>query len=207
MPAFDDAQSFWDKRFDTSEYIFGTEPNVFLTREQARLRAGSRVLDVACGEGRNAVWLAAQGHRVTGFDISPLAIGKARALADARKVQVNLRVADVRSWEWEPAAYDAVVCIFIQFASPEERARLFEGFRETLVPGGIVLLQGYTPKQLEYRTGGPGEASHLYTPEMLEAALSGFEWLRLEAHEAVLAEGSKHVGRSALIDAVARKPG
>ncbi|MFO1321868.1 MAG: class I SAM-dependent methyltransferase [Burkholderiales bacterium] len=207
MPAFDDARTFWDKRFDTSEYIFGTEPNVFLTREQSRLPAGARILDVACGEGRNAVWLASLGHRVTGFDISPLAIGKARALADARKVQVNLRVADVRTWEWEPGAFDAVVCVFIQFASPEVRTRLFEGFRSTLAPGGIVLLQGYTPKQLEYRTGGPGDASHLYTPALLESALTGFEMLRLEAHEAVLAEGSKHVGRSALIDVVARKPG
>ena len=100
---------------------------------------------------------------------------------------------------------DAIVCIFIQFASPQERSRLFEGFRTALKPRGLVLMQGYTPKQLEYRTGGPGDVAHLYTPELLRDAFREFDLLRLDAHEAVLAEGTKHVGRSALIDLVARR--
>ncbi|MBK8016971.1 MAG: class I SAM-dependent methyltransferase [Betaproteobacteria bacterium] len=205
MPEFNDAQKFWDERFDTSDYIFGRTANVFLTQEAHRLAPGSTVLDVACGEGRNAVWLAEQGHAVHAFDVSPLALAKARLLSQDRGVSVRWSQADVRSWTWLPETYDAIVCIFIQFASPQERSRLFEGFRTALKPGGLVLMQGYTPKQLEYRTGGPGDVAHLYTPELLRDAFREFDLLRLDAHEAVLAEGTKHVGRSALIDLVARR--
>ncbi len=206
MADFDDARAFWDARFAAPEYIFGTEPNQFLVREASRLAPGAKVLDVACGEGRNAVWLAGLGCQVTGFDVSPLALDKARRLAATKQVQVEWLQADVRTWEWAPAAFDAVACIFIQFASPAERARLFAGFRETLRPGGLVLLQGYTPKQLEYRTGGPGELSHLYTEGMLREAFDGWDILQLREYEADLAEGTKHVGRSALIELVARRP-
>lgn len=207
MSGFEDPRAFWDQRFAAPEYIFGTEPNRFLAGQAARLRPDMRVLDVACGEGRNAVWLAAQGCRVTGFDISPLALAKARRLAGQRGVAVDLRECAVDHWQWEPAAFDAVVCIFIQFAEPEQRARLFQGFFDTLAPGGLVLLQGYTPKQLQYRTGGPGQLSHLYTATMLREAFARFEVLELLEHEQDLAEGTKHVGRSALVDLVARKPG
>jgi cyclopropane fatty-acyl-phospholipid synthase-like methyltransferase len=207
MADHDDARSFWDGRFDTEEYIFGLEPNVFLAREAHRIPAGSEVLDVACGEGRNAVWLARQGHRVSGLDISPFALAKAARLAEAHGVSPLLRQCDLRDWTWEPAAYDAIVCIFIQFAAPAERQRLFEGFLTALRPGGLVLLHGYTPRQLEYRTGGPGDIAHLYTADLLREGFAGFDLLLLEEYEAELAEGSKHVGRSALIDLVARKRG
>lgn len=206
MAEFDDARAFWDRRFAAPDYIFGTEPNRFLTAHAHRLPAGAEVLDVACGEGRNSVWLARQGHRVTGFDISPLALDKARRLATDRRVAVAFAEGDVRQHEWQPDRWDAIVCIFIQFAAPDDRARLFDGFFTALRPGGLVLLQGYTPKQLDYRTGGPAELSHLYTAELLQTAFGAFEILHLETHEADLAEGTKHVGRSALIDLVARKP-
>lgn len=207
MADHDDARTFWDGRFDTAEYIFGREPNVFLAREAHRIPACSDVLDVACGEGRNAVWLARQGHRVSGLDISPVALTKARTLAATHGVSPTLRACDLRDWVWEPESFDAIVCIFIQFAAPAERQRLFGGFRTALRPGGLVLLQGYTPRQLEYRTGGPGDIAHLYTADLLREAFSGFDLLRLEEYEADLAEGSKHVGRSALVDLVARKRG
>ena len=206
MADFDDARAFWDARFAAPDYIFGTEPNQFLVREAPRLVSGAKVLDMACGEGRNAVWLAGRGCEVTAFDVSPLALAKARRLATTKQVQVEWLQADVRSWEWTPAAFDAIACIFIQFASPAERTRLFEGFRGTLRPGGLVLLQGYTPKQLEYRTGGPGDLSHLYTEAMLREAFDGWDILQLREYEADLAEGTKHVGRSALIELVARRP-
>ena len=99
-----------------------------------------------------------------------------------------------------------MVCIFIQFAAPSERTRLFEGFKTALKPGGVLVLQGYTPKQVEYKTGGPPEAAHMYTREMLERAFAELQILHLREHEDTLAEGTKHVGRSALIDLVARKP-
>jgi cyclopropane fatty-acyl-phospholipid synthase-like methyltransferase len=179
---------------------------VFLASQAQLFRPGMRVLDVACGEGRNSVWLAQRGCQVTGMDISPLALEKARRLADARGVKVTWVEADVRSWEWATAELDAVVCIFIQFADPRTRQRLFDGFKTTLRPGGLVVLQGYTPKQVEYKTGGPPQAEHMYTEAMLRDAFNDVEILHLREHEEVLSEGTKHVGRSALIDVVARRP-
>jgi 2-polyprenyl-3-methyl-5-hydroxy-6-metoxy-1,4-benzoquinol methylase len=203
---FDDAQAFWDQRFSAPEYVFGTSPNRFLASQAAWFRPGQRVLDVACGEGRNSVWLARRGCEVLGIDISPLGLQKARRLAEESGVQVAFEQADLRSWGWVPAAFDAVVCIFIQFAAPQDRRQLFEGFVRTLRPGGVLVLQGYTPKQIEYKTGGPPQAEHMYTEGMLRDAFSGMEMLHLREHEDDLAEGTKHVGRSALIDLVARKP-
>jgi len=203
---FDDARKFWDERFSAPEYIFGTEPNVFLTTQAGLFTAGQRVLEIACGEGRNSVWLARQGCDVLGIDISPLALKKAQRLAENQNVRAQFRQADVREWEWSPAAFDVVVCIFIQFAARAERSRLFEGFKATLRPGGVLVLQGYTPRQVEYKTGGPPDAAHMYTREMLEQAFAELQILHLREHEDTLAEGTKHVGRSALIDLVARKP-
>lgn len=205
MATFDDAQAFWDRRYADEGYIFGTEPNVFLASQAGLFRPGMAVLDVACGEGRNSVWLARQGCRVSGFDISPLALQKAIRLAENNSVDIRFERADIRTWEWAPAAYDAVVCIFIQFAAPEDRARLFRGFHATLKTSGLVVMQGYTPEQVEFGTGGPPDRSHMYTRAMLEAAFTDFDIVHVREHEAVLAEGAKHVGRSALIDFVARK--
>ena len=205
VATFDDAQRFWDQRFAAPEYIFGTRPNRFLAGQAARFKPGQAVLDVACGEGRNSVWLAEQGCEVAGIDVSPLALQKARRLAEEHTVTVAFEQADIRTYGWGGGRFDAIVCIFIQFAAPADRERLFTGFLDTLKPGGIVVLQGYTPRQLEYRTGGPGDLAHLYTRDMLEAAFGVFEMLLLEEHEDVLDEGTKHVGRSARIDLVARK--
>jgi 2-polyprenyl-3-methyl-5-hydroxy-6-metoxy-1,4-benzoquinol methylase len=203
---FDDAQAFWDRRYSADGYIFGTDPNLFLVSQSALFRPGQRVLDVACGEGRNSVWLARRGCEVLGIDVSPLGLQKARRLAEDSSVQVAFEQVDLRAWDWTPGAFDAVVCIFIQFAAPSDRGRLFEGFKATLKPGGVLVLQGYTPKQIEYKTGGPPQAEHMYTQSMLRAAFSGMEIVHLREHEEDLAEGTKHVGRSALIDLVARKP-
>jgi cyclopropane fatty-acyl-phospholipid synthase-like methyltransferase len=203
---FDDAQAFWDQRYATPEYIFGREPNRFLASQATLFQPGMRVLDIACGEGRNAVWLAQRGCRVTGTDISPLAIDKAGRLAQALGVTIRFEVEDVRKRAWAGAAFDAVVSVFIQFAAPQERGALFEGIARTLRPGGVLVLQGYTPKQLDYRTGGPPQVDHMYTEGILRDAFGAWEIVHLREHEDVLSEGSKHVGRSALIDLVARKP-
>jgi 2-polyprenyl-3-methyl-5-hydroxy-6-metoxy-1,4-benzoquinol methylase len=203
---FDDARAFWDERFAAPGYIFGREPNRFLVSQAALFPRGAAVLDVATGEGRNAVWLAQRGCRVTGIDISPKAIEKARRLAAETGVEVRFEVEDVRQRDWEPDAFDAVATIFIQFAAPAERRSVFEGMRRTVRPGGVIVLQGYTPKQLEYKTGGPPQADHMYTEPLLREAFAGWEILHLVEHEDVLEEGTKHVGRSALIDLVARKP-
>jgi cyclopropane fatty-acyl-phospholipid synthase-like methyltransferase len=203
---FDDARAFWDQRFAAPEYIFGKAPNRFLVSQGQWLRPGMRVLDVAAGEGRNAVWMAGQGCEVLGIDISPLAVEKAARLAAEAGVRVAFEVADVRAWRWPAEAFDAVVSIFIQFAAPGERSAVFDGMKRTLRPGGVLIMQGYTPKQIEYKTGGPPQAEHMYTDALLRAAFGDLEILHLREHEDVLSEGVKHVGRSALIDLVARKP-
>jgi cyclopropane fatty-acyl-phospholipid synthase-like methyltransferase len=204
---FDDAQAFWDERYSAREYIFGLEPNWFLVSQAQWFAPGQRVLDIACGEGRNSVWLAKLGCHVLGIDVSPLALEKARRLAQDAGVQVDFEHADVRAWRWLADEWDAIVSIFIQFAAPAERAGLFAGIQSALKPGGVVVMQGYTPKQLEYKTGGPPQAAHMYTEPMLREAFAGMEILHLREHEDMLAEGTKHVGRSALVDLVARKPG
>jgi hypothetical protein len=98
-----------------------------------------------------------------------------------------------------------VAAIFVQFAPPDVRTRMFAGIMTTLKPGGLLLLQGYTPRQLEYRTGGPGCAENLYTPELLRGAFAAHEILELREHDDVLTEGKQHAGMSALIDCVVRK--
>jgi hypothetical protein len=121
-------------------------------------------------------------------------------------VKVNFAVADIATVQWPQGIYDGVVAIFIQFADPVLRARIFRGMVECLKPGGKVVLQGYTPRQLEYRTGGPPFASHMYTPQLLREGFSELDILELKEYDADLAEGAGHKGRSALIGMVARKP-
>jgi len=203
---FDDAREFWDKRFETETYIFGTEPNVFLTTHKALFRAGTRVLAIADGEGRNGVWLAEQGCEVLSVDISPIAIEKARKLAARRAVSVQFECVDLMNWSWPQQEFDAVVCIFIQFATPAERKTLFDGFWSTLKPGGVLILEGYGVKQLQYTSGGPGKQEHLYTLDMLRDAFANWEIDVLREYEAVLDEGPRHSGMAALVDLVARKP-
>jgi SAM-dependent methyltransferase len=199
---FANPRETWDARFDRDDYIFGTAPNVFLASQRPRLKAGQRALCVADGEGRNSVWLAQQGLAVTAFDIAPRGVAKARALAARSGVTVEYRVAGVEDWSWAPETFDVVAAIFVQFAPPAVRERMFAGMLRTLKAGGLLLLQGYTPRQLDYRTGGPPRAEHLYTPGLLRQAFAGHEIVELREHDDVLAEGTQHAGMSALIDCV-----
>jgi SAM-dependent methyltransferase len=202
---FTDAAETWNRRFGADGFLFGTEPNAWLRAHAAALPAGGRVLCVADGEGRNSVWLARQGWQVDAFDIAEVGVRKAQTLAREAGVAVNFEVADVDGWAWPPAAYDGVAAIFVQFADPALRTRLFTRMIDALKPGGVLLLLGYTPKQLEYRTGGPGQLSHLYTEALLREAFAALEIVTLREDEAELAEGAGHHGRSALIGLVARK--
>jgi SAM-dependent methyltransferase len=205
-PAFDDPAGTWNRRFSQSGYLFGTEPNAWLHEHAELWEAGERVLCVADGEGRNSVWLAQQGLTVDAFDISEVGVRKAREFARITGVKVNFAVADIVTLHWPTGMYDGVVAIFIQFADPELRERIFRGMVKSLKPGGRLVLQGYTPKQLEFRTGGPPIESHLYTPQLLRDAFPDLEILKLREYETELAEGTGHKGRSAVIGMVARKP-
>jgi SAM-dependent methyltransferase len=206
LPFFTDAASTWNKRFDGAEYIFGVEPNEYLRAQSPHLAVGGRALCVADGEGRNSVWLARQGLRVDAFDISDVGVAKARKLAEDARVEVEYSVADCDQWPWPIETYDAVVAIFVQFADPAMRARLFDHLSRALRHGGVLVLQGYTPRQLEYQTGGPPDLSHLYTAELLRSEFGSLQIIELREYETDLAEGTRHQGRSALVGLVARKP-
>ncbi|MDP3638890.1 MAG: class I SAM-dependent methyltransferase [Azonexus sp.] len=203
-----DHETFWSARYRDAgdDYLFGTAPNKFLAGQAACFCEGARVLSVADGEGRNAVWLAEQGCVVTATEISPVALQKAANLARGRQVVVNFVQVDIFNWDWPQAEYDAVVGIFIQFAGPDERPRQLSGMKQAVKPGGLLLLQGYTPQQLAYRTGGPSAVENLYTEAMLRELFADWEIVLLREHEDTIAEGAAHAGRSALIDLVARKP-
>ena len=203
---FANPRETWDARFSSDEYIFGTEPNVWLAQHADLFKPGMRVLAVADGEGRNSVWMAQQGLQVDAFDISPVGIEKAKKLAQQQGVQVNFSIHGVDDYPWTTGDYDAVVAIFIQFADPDTRATLFKRMKSALKPDGVVLLQGYTPKQLDYKTGGPPNLSHLYTEELLQDAFGDLDVLELTSYEQVLTEGTQHHGQSALIGLVARRP-
>ena len=201
-----DAAQFWDKRFSQAEYVFGKEPNAYLKKQVEKfIQPGACALCVADGEGRNSVWLAKQGLSVEAFDISPVAIEKANQLASHGQVSVAFTVASTHSWVWKPNHYDLIAAIFIQFATPNMRVDLFAQMRDSLKPGGYLILQGYTPKQLDYKTGGPPSIDHLYTTELIQDLLRGMEICDWQEYEAVIHEGEGHHGMSALMGVVARK--
>ena len=206
MPGFANPLETWNARFAGDDYLFGEEPNDFVQREAPRLPRGATVLCVADGEGRNSVWLAQQGHAVTAFDFAPNAVAKAKRLAAMRGVTVDHQLGDVYDWPWTAAQYDAVVVVFIQFVPPEERAAVFAGLRAAMKPGGLLLLEGYRPEQVDYGTGGPPRREHMYTREWLAHEFADWDVLLLDAYDAEVREGRGHRGMSALVDLVARRP-
>lgn len=199
------AKEVWDERFRRQDFLFGEEPNKYLVSQVTKLAPG-RALLIADGEGRNSVWLAKQGFEVDAFDISSEAVEKARAFATRSGVQVNFRCCGYGEFDWPLSYYHSVVGIFFQFASPAMRAELFERISKSLKPGGALLIQGYTPKQLIYNTGGPGKSEHLYEEATIKEGFPGYDWLDFHVYEDELSEGPGHSGRSALLGAVGRKP-
>ncbi|MEL6169874.1 MAG: class I SAM-dependent methyltransferase [Pseudomonadota bacterium] len=198
-------REMWDARFEGEDYLFGTEPAIFVTERAGILADGSEILCVADGEGRNSVWLAEQGHAVTAFDISPVGVEKARALATRRGAKVDFHIAGIDDWDWS-RSYDSVAGIFIQFLSPEARPQAFSRIRDAIRPGGVLLLHGYAPRQVEYGTGGPPFAENMYTLDLLHDAFAGWEVLHADDYDRHIDEGPGHSGLSALVDFVARKP-
>ena len=196
----------WDERYAQDDYLFGTAPAVFLQRHRDRLRPGATALAIADGEGRNSVFMAEQGAAVTAMDGSSVGVAKARTLAAERGVTVDFQVADIMTWEWQPETYDLVVGIFFQFLSPDQRPQVFDGMKQTLRPGGTLLVHGYRPEQVDYGTGGPPIRENMYTEELLTEAFGDLQIEVLESYDAEIAEGSGHLGMSALIDLVATKP-
>ena len=195
----------WEARFKEPGYHFGTEPNAFLKSKADLLKPGQKALSIADGEGRNGVFLASLGLDVLAIDFSPSALAKSQALAEERGVTLRTEQADLETWKWPVAAFDVIVGIFFQFLTPELRTRVFADTKRALKPGGLVLIEGYGLKQIEYKTGGPGVPDQLYTRPMLQEAFGDFASLEITEYDAMLSEGDRHVGMSALVDLVGRK--
>jgi cyclopropane fatty-acyl-phospholipid synthase-like methyltransferase len=208
MATFSKPHATWNDRYADPEYLFGETANAFLTTSAAPyLHAGQSALCVADGEGRNSVWLAERGLTVSAFDFAENGVAKARALAQKRGVAVDHQIGDMETWPFPHERYDALVAIFIQFMGPEVRERAFARMKDAVRPGGLFVLEGYTPDQLEYKTGGPGAVENLYTEDWVRGVFAGWQIVLLTAYVAELSEGNRHVGKSAVIDCIARKPG
>ena len=197
----------WEARFAAPGYLFGTAPNAFLKSKSGLLKAktGGKALSIADGEARNGVFMAEQGLDVLSLDSSVAAQEKARNLARERGVSIRLERGDLKSWPWPTAAYDVIVGIFFQFLTPELRATTFANIKRALKPGGLLLIEGYRPKQLDYKTGGPPHAEQLYTRELLQSAFDDLSTLDIKEYDAIIEEGTGHAGMSALIDLVGHK--
>lgn len=204
MAEFTNPLERWNSRFATTDYLFGEQPNQFLTEQKSYLQTGN-VLSIADGEGRNSVWLATLGLTVDAFDFSEKALQKAHLLAQKQQVRVNFTCASWQDFLWPVEQYDHVVGIFFQFVNPEKRMLLFQKMTQALKVGGLLILQGYGKEQLRFKTGGPGELDHLYDEELLKNLLPNFEFLVLKTYESEISEGTGHAGMSSLVGAVARK--
>ena len=195
----------WENRYSVPDYAFGREPNYFLASCKNLLPKSGRALAVADGEGRNGVWLAEQGLEVVSLDFSPSAQAKVARLARERGVKIEIVRGDVHNWDYREAVFEVVCEVFTQFSTPTERAQKWAGMTKALKSGGLLVLIGYTPKQLQCGTGGPKEIENLYTRAMLEEAFGSFRDVKIGEEELELHEGASHAGLSAVIHLTAWK--
>jgi len=189
----------WDERYGTEELIWKADPNRFLVDEVDALAPG-RALDVACGEGRNAVWLASKGWRVTGVDFSGAGLAKARRLAADRAVEVTWIEADVVEWQPPSSSFDLVVVMYLHLAA-EQRRRALSRAAAALAPGGVLLVVGHDRSNLLEGTGGPQDPAILFEPEEIVEDLPGLE---IERAERVTRTVVSDAGEASAVDALVR---
>ncbi len=194
----------WDERYAGAGYFYGTQPNDFLRERAAAIPAGGAVLCLGEGEGRNAVFLARSGYRVTALDQSAVGLGKAARLAAEQGVTIDTIVADLDGYRFEPARWDGIVSIWCHLPAAL-RAAVHRQVSGALKPGGAFLLEAYTPKQLEYGTGGPKSLDLLPSLADLRAELEGLDLVHAVELTRTVAEGRGHSGLSAVVQIVARK--
>ncbi len=194
----------WDARFSEPGYAYGTDPNDFLVSVADRIPRG-RVLCLAEGEGRNAVYLAGLGYEVTAVDNSAVGLEKAESLARGRGVSIETVNADLSDYEIEAGDWQGIVSIFCHLP-PVVRAALHERCLRGLAPGGVFILEGFTPRQLAVGTGGPKDRELLMELDIIRQELPG---LRLEIGretEREVVEGKYHRGNAAVVQILAIKP-
>ena len=185
----------WDQAYsDVEGYKYGEQPNAFLKEQAHRIPPRARVLLPGDGEGRNGVWLAEQGHQVCALDNSAVGLAKAEALAHRRQVTLQTVLVDLADWQPEPASADAVVLTYLHLPPPL-RTPVMHKLVQALKPGGVLLLEAFHPRQLQYSSGGPKNEAMLYTLDMLRGDLAaGMQELLASESETLLDEGPGHQG-------------
>jgi SAM-dependent methyltransferase len=199
-----DPQRFWDARYGEPGFAYGSEPNDFLREQAAHLPTGE-ALCLAEGEGRNGVHLAELGHKVTVQDLSAVGLAKARKLAEQRGVSITTSCGDLQELRPAPESTDLVVAIWMHLPPPL-RATVLARAIAALRPGGHLILEAYTPRQLALGTGGPPTLDLLVEPEQLREELAGLELLLLQERQRPIHEGPYHQGASAVVQAMGRRP-
>jgi len=194
----------WDQRYSNKTYAYGTEPNDFLVGMLGKLPVG-KVLCIAEGEGRNAVWLAQQGCEVTAVDGSEIGLGKARRLAGERGVAITTVHADLADFEIAPEYWAAIVSIFCHLP-PALRRLVHSRCVQGLQPGGVMLLEAYTPRQLDYKTGGPPSEEMMMDGVSLMGELKGLDFRYIKELTREIHEGEFHNGEGAVVQLLATKP-
>ncbi len=197
--------NFWDERYQGAAFFYGTDPNDFVAAQAHRLRPGSRVLCLAEGEGRNAVYLAGLGHQVTAVDESSVGLAKATALAAERGVYLETVTADLADFTIEPGSWDAIVSVWCHLPEPLRR-QVHAAAVAGLAPGGWFLLEAYHPRQCGRGTGGPATPALMMTLPALRQELAGLQWQFEADTERDIHEGAGHQGPSAVVQVVAQKP-
>lgn len=195
----------WNERYAETFASYGTEPNDFLREVADRIPDGP-VLCLAEGEGRNAVFLAQKGHAVTAVDLSDVGLANAAKLAAERGVEITTVVADLAEYDLGEARWAGIVSIWAH-VPPAVRTPLHAACVRALRPGGALVLEAYTPRQLERPgIGGPPSAELLMTPDALREELSGLRFDRCEEVDRDVAEGRYHQGPSTTVQVLAFKP-
>ena len=193
----------WNQRYSSKTYAYGTKANDFLVSMYDRLPTG-KILCLAEGEGRNAVWLAEQGNDVTAVDTSDIGLQKARKLAKARDVEITTVHADLADYDIGTQQWDAIISIFCHLP-PDSRQDVHRRCVKSLRDNGMILLEAYTPLQLEYKTGGPPVAEMMMDMRSLSSELIGLEFLRLQECVREIHKGEYHNGTGAVVQALAKK--
>lgn len=193
----------WDVRFDTSEYIYGTEPNDFLISVASKIPQG-KILCLAEGEGRNGTYLASLGYEVVAVDQSSVGLAKAQKLAQEKQVAIATIHNDLADFVIEPQTWDGIISIFCHLPS-DLRAKVYGQAVMGLKPNGVFILEAFAPKQLQYNTGGPKNIDMLPAITTLQQELVGLQWEITMDIERELLEGRFHAGKAAVIQLFGRK--
>ncbi|RPI66856.1 MAG: class I SAM-dependent methyltransferase [Ignavibacteriae bacterium] len=194
----------WDERYASDAFFYGIEPNDFLATSAHHLVSGGKVLCLAEGEGRNAVWLARQGYDVTGVDGSSVGLEKAQALAREHGVSITTITADLAEFDMGEQQWDAIVSIWCHLP-PGLRQDVHSRAMRALKPGGVLILESYRPKQLEYKTGGPPVAEMMMTEDTLRKELCLLDFVHLVETDREIHEGPGHNGLSAVVQCIAKR--